>query len=459
MSNNAASFIAKSTVKSADLEHRRKINFNIGKYNAVVPVGKKQFSHLLTTRQQAKNIKWNAIENLDKYLLEFEQKITARGAKVIWAENAEQALNTIGKICKEKNCKTLVKSKSMVTEEIHLNHFLQANGIESVETDLGEYIQQLDAEPPYHIVTPAMHKSKEDVARLFANKLGVPNGLTPEELTQVARNVLREKYAQADIGVTGANFILADIGGIAVTENEGNARLSCSMPKTHIVIVGIEKMLPSVNNLHLFWPLLSTFGTGQKVTVYNTIITGPKQPNETDGPEEMYVILLDNGRTNLLQNTHTREALYCIRCGACLNACPVYKNIGGHAYETTYSGPIGKVITPHLKGMENYKHLSFASSLCGNCTEVCPVKINLHELLLDNRRESVLKGYSGLAERVAWKIWKKASLSRSMYNMSNGKLKNKFVNKFFTAWTKHRGNLEFSEKTFNEMWRDYRTEL
>lgn len=459
MSKNAATFIAKSTVKAADLEHRRKINFNIGKYNAVVPIGKKQFTDVLSARENAKNAKWKAIENLDKYLLEFEEKITARGAKVIWAEDAQQALDAVGKICKEKNCKTLVKSKSMVTEEIHLNHYLQANGIESVETDLGEYIQQLDGEPPYHIVTPAMHKNKEDVARLFADKLGVPGGLSPEELTQVARNVLREKYAQAEVGVTGGNFILPDIGGVAVTENEGNARLSCSMPKTHIVIVGIEKMLPSVNDLHLFWPLLSTFGTGQKVTVYNTIVTGPKQANETDGPEDMYVILLDNGRTNLLQNKNTREALYCIRCGACLNACPVYKNIGGHAYDTTYSGPIGKVITPHLRGMADYKHLSFSSSLCGNCTEVCPLRINLHELLLDNRRESVVEGHSGLAERIAWKIWKKASLSRNMYNMSNGKMKNKFVNKVFTAWTKHRGTLDFSEKTFNQLWKENRTDL
>ena len=270
----------------------------------------------MTARERAKNTKWRAIEHLDQYLENFEKVITARGAKVLWAENAEQALAEIGKICKEKNCKTLVKSKSMVTEEIHLNKFLEKNGIESVETDLGEYIQQLDGEAPYHIVTPAMHKSKEDVAKLFANKLGVPGGLSPEELTQVARIKLREKYVQAEVGVTGANFIIADIGGIAVTENEGNARLSCAFPKTHIVVVGIEKMLPSINDLGLFWPLLSTFGTGQKVTVYNTIVTGPRQANETDGPEEMYVILLDNGRTNLLNNPITREALYCIRCGA-----------------------------------------------------------------------------------------------------------------------------------------------
>jgi L-lactate dehydrogenase complex protein LldF len=391
MTDTAASFIAKSTIKAADLEHRRKINFNIGKYNAVVPIGKQQFTNVMDARERAKNTKWEAIEHLDQYLLEFEKKITARGARVVWAEDTEQALAEIGKICKEKQCKTLVKSKSMVTEEIHLNDYLEKNGIESVETDLGEYIQQLDGEPPYHIVTPAMHKSKEDVAKLFANKLGTRPDLTPEQLTLVARQKLREKYVEAEVGVTGANFIIADIGGIALTENEGNARLSCAWPKTHIVIVGIEKVIPSIKDLSLFWPLLSTFGTGQKVTVYNSIISGPRQADETDGPEEMIVILLDNGRTNLLANPTSREALYCIRCGACLNACPVYKNIGGHAYETTYSGPIGKVITPHLRGVDDYKHLSYASSLCGNCTEVCPVRINLHELLLDNRHEAVVQ--------------------------------------------------------------------
>ena len=454
MTDTAASFIAKSTIKAADLEHRRKINFNIGKYNAVVPVGKQQFTDVMQVRERAKNTKWEAIEHLDRYLLEFEKKISARGAKVIWAEDSAQALEAIGAICKERNCKTLVKSKSMVTEEIHLNDYLETNGIESVETDLGEYIQQLDGEPPYHIVTPAMHKSKEDVAKLFAAKLGTRPDLTPEELTLVARQKLREKYVEAEVGVTGANFIIADIGGIALTENEGNARLSCAWPRTHIVIVGIEKVIPSVTDLGAFWPLLSTFGTGQKVTVYNTIISGPRQATETDGPEEMFVILLDNGRTNLLANPVAREALYCIRCGACLNACPVYKNIGGHAYETTYSGPIGKVITPHLRGVDDYKHLSYASSLCGNCTEVCPVRINLHELLLENRREAVVGGASTIAERVAWKAWKTASLNRMMMNMGNGKMKNWVVNKVFKGWSVHRSELDFSQKTFNEMWKE-----
>ncbi len=454
MTETSAIFKSKSKIKSEDLEHRQKINFNIGRYNAVVPQGKNQFSDIHLARERAKNIKWRAIETLDQQLEAFEKNFTKRGGKVIWAEHTQQALDEILNICKQKNCRSVVKSKSMVTEEIHLNAFLEKNNIESVETDLGEYIQQLDGEAPYHIVTPAMHKSKEDVAKLFAEKLGTDPNLTPEQLTLVARNKLREKYLQAEVGITGANFIISDTGSIAVTENEGNARLCCAFPKTHIVIVGIEKIIPSLTDLALFWPLLSTFGTGQKITVYNTIISGPKQTAESDGPEEMFVILLDNNRTNILANPKQRESLYCIRCGACLNACPVYKNIGGHAYGATYSGPIGSVITPHLQGMDEFKHLSYASSLCGNCTEVCAVKINLHELLLENRNESVEQGLPSWGEKLAWSMWKKASLSRKMMNMSNGKTKNKLVNKIFKGWHQQRSPLSFSQQTFNEMWKD-----
>lgn len=454
MSEESDLFLAKSTIKAADIQHRRIINFNIGKYNAVVPQGKMQFDNVHLVRERAKNIKWRAIETLDQQLEEFELQFSKRGGKVIWAETATQAIEEILKICAERNCKTVVKSKSMVTEEIHLNAALEKQGIESIETDLGEFIQQLDGEAPYHIVTPAMHKSKEDVAKLFHEKLETAIDLTPSQLTQVAREILRDKYTAAEVGVTGANFIISDIGAVAVTENEGNARLSAAFPKTHIVIVGIEKMIPSVSDLGLFWPLLSTFGTGQKITVYNSIIAGPRQPNETDGPEEMFVILLDNGRTNILQNPVQRESLYCIRCGACLNACPVYKNIGGHTYGTTYSGPIGSVISPNLQQMDSYKHLSYASSLCGNCTEVCAVKINLHELLLKNREESVKQGYSNFAERAAWRLWKMASLNRKMMNLGSGNFKNKVVNKLFVGWNKHRSNLDFSQKTFNQLWKE-----
>lgn len=454
MTENAATFKAKSTIKSADLDHRQKINFNIGRYNSVVPQGKSQFENTDQARERAKNIKWRALETLDQQLEEFERNFTSRGGKVIWAQNSQEALDEILNICKEKNCKTIVKSKSMVTEEIHLNKFLEENNIESIETDLGEYIQQLDGEPPYHIVTPAMHKSKEDVAKLFESKLGTPSKLTPNELTLVARENLREKYLEAEIGITGANFIISDIGAIAITENEGNGRLSTAWPKTHIAIVGIEKVISSITDLAIMWPLLATYGTGQKVTVYSSIISGPKQPGENDGPEEMYLILLDNNRSEILANPKQRESLYCIRCGACLNACPVYKNIGGHSYGATYSGPIGSVITPHLQGMEEYKHLSFASSLCGNCTEVCAVKINLHELLLLNRKESVDEGMTTFSEKMAWKIWKMASLKRGLMNKGSGNFKSNVVNKLFKDWHAHRAELHFSKKTFNEMWKE-----
>ena len=451
MTNHVKDFVKRSLSKGFDAAHRQKINFNIGKYNAKVPEGKKQFVDVELVRERAKNIKWRAIETLDQTLETFEYNFTKNGGTLLWAETADDAAQLILKICADKGCTSVVKSKSMATEEIHLNDVLEKNGIESVETDLGEYIQQLDGEAPYHIVTPAMHKSKEDVALLFHQKLGTAPNLTPQELTMVARKNLRVKYTEAQIGVTGANFIIADTGSIAITENEGNARLSCAFPSTHIVIVGIEKVIPSLTDLHLFWPLLSTFGTGQNLTVYNTIISGPRQATETDGPTDMIVILLDNGRTNILKDPISRESLYCIRCGACLNACPVYKNIGGHTYDTTYSGPIGSVITPQMHGQKEWKHLSFASSLCGACTSVCAVKINLHELLLHNRYQSVQEGTSVLAENVSWKLWKRAMLNRKMMNMGNATLKNAVVNSLFSSWSKHRNKLQFPAETFNEI--------
>lgn len=455
MANNQHDiFLAKSEVKAGDLEHKRKVAFNIHKYNDAVVKGKKQYSNLELARQKAKNTKWKVMENLDTYLEQFEKAFCANGGKVIWAENAEEALQAVLEICRERNTQTVVKAKSMVTEEIHLNHFLAQNGIESVETDLGEYIQQLDGEPPYHIVTPAMHKSKEDVAKLFHEKLGTEPHLSPSEITMVARRNLRKKYTEAQVGITGANFLLADVGGICVTENEGNGRLSTAFPKVHIAIAGIEKLIPSINDLSIFWPLLATFGTGQQVTVYNSIFTGPRKAAETDGPEEMYVILLDNGRTNLMRR-EVRESMYCIRCGSCLNACPVYKNIGGHAYGATYSGPIGSVIMPHLEGVPEYKHLSYASSLCGNCTEVCPVKINIHEMLLENRKIAVEGNLNSFGEHATWAMWERAMLSRNLLNLAGPKLKGKVVNKLFKdTWVQHRSELHFAERSFNKMWKE-----
>ena len=453
MPNPSTIFKQKAEKKAFDLEHRKRINFNIGKYNAAVKNGKEQFENLPLARQRAAFIKRKVIENLDRYLIEWETNFKKNGGKIIWAQDAAEALAEIHGILKKHNVKSIVKSKSMVTEEVKLNDYLTHNGIESVETDLGEYIQQLDGEPPYHIVTPAMHKSKEDVAKLFHEKLGTPLDYTPEQLALKAREVLRDKYVQAGAGITGANFLLADIGGVHVLENEGNARLSAAFPKVHIVITGIEKILPSVHDLSLFLPLLSTFGTGQKLCNYNSIYTGPRKRNEQDGPEEMYVVLLDNGRSTLLEQTPQREALSCIRCGSCLNACPVYKNIGGFTYGKAYSGPIGSVITPFYNGFKEYGHLSYASSLCGNCTEVCPVNIDLHKYLLYNRQKYVSDGLTSKTENFVWYVWERAMLNRKTMNRGNANLKNiAFSTIFSSSWGKHRSALKFSGKTFNEQW-------
>lgn len=455
MTSVADIFLDKSALKAFDAEHRRKINFNISKYNTSVDKGLLQFENLEYARKKANATKWKVMENLDRYLLEFESNFMRKGGKVIWANDTKEAQKEILKIMKLANAKMIVKSKSMACEEIELNEFLEKNHIESIETDLGEYIVQLLGQKPYHIVTPAMHLSKEDIAKLFNEKFGTPIDATPTELTLKARELLREKYLRADIGISGANYLVADTGSIAITENEGNARLTTCFPKIHIALVGIEKVIPSINDLNLFWPLLSTRGTGQNITVYNTLFNGPKQADESDGPEEMYVILLDNGRSNLLAQKDQRQALYCIRCGACLNACPVYKNIGGHTYDTTYSGPIGSIITPHLKGMEEFKHLSYASSLCGNCSEVCPVKIDIHKVLLYNRRDAVKGGYISKTESFGWKLWKRSMLSRKLTDMVGGQWKNKFMKMFFKgSWGKRRELPSFEQKSFSEQYKE-----
>src|SRR6201995_274041 len=431
MGNTSEEFLAVSEEKAFDMKHRSIINYNIGKYDTAVDRGLSRIINLENAERRGHVIKWRVMENLDKLLPEFEANFQRRGGKVIWANDAAEANQEILNILKKANAKTVVKSKSMVTEEIELNEFLEHHQIESLETDLGEYIVQLLGQKPYHIVTPAMHLSKEDIAKLFNERFGTPLDFTPEQLTQKARELLRDKYVHADVGITGANFLIADTGSIALTENEGNARLSTSFPKIHIAVVGIEKIIPSMADLDLFWPMLATHGTGQNLTVYNTILSGPRKGDETDGPEEMYVVLLDNGRTNLLAQKEQRQGLYCIRCGACLNACPVYKNIGGHTYNTSYSGPIGSIITPHLAGMEQFKHLSYASSLCGKCTEVCPVKIDIHKMLLLNRRDSVQEHLVTTREKWGWSLWKKAMLSRKLTDFLSGRTKNIMLRSFF----------------------------
>lgn len=449
-------FLKESEQKAFDLEHRKILNYNISRYITAVDEGKKQYKDLQLAKDRAARIKRNVINNLEEYLMEFESNFIKNGGTIIWADDAKEAISEILQIADKHQVKKVVKSKSMVTEEIELNKHLQAYGIESLETDLGEYIVQLADEKPYHIVTPAMHKSKEDISLLYHEKFNTPLEYKPEELTEFTRHKLRKKFMEADMGITGGNFLIADIGGVALTENEGNAALSMSMPKVHVAIVGLEKIIPSFRDLDLFWSLLSTYGTGQKATVYNSIVTGPRQENETDGPEHMYVVLLDNGRTNLLEQKEQKEALSCIRCGACLNVCPVYKNIGGHTYNSVYSGPIGSIIMPHLQGFENYQHLSFASTLCGRCTEECPVNIPIHELLLYNRRDAVKKGHTDKNFNRIMKAYKIAMKKRWIMETFKPNIKNMGMKLAFKkTWGPRRELPEFKE-SFNTKWKKER---
>ena len=457
MSEAYNKFITDSEIKAFDKSHRSTVAFNISRYDAAVVKGKEQYSNLDLAKQRAAHIKNKVIIDLPKYLVDFEASFQSHGGKVIWAQDAAEVVSEILKIAKKHRAKFIVKSKTMVTEEIELNDHLEKAGIESLETDLGEYIVQIAGEKPYHIVTPAMHKSKEEVAQLFNEKFGLSADSTPEQITAFVRGLLREKFYNADIGITGANFLVADIGAVCLTENEGNAMMSMSFPKVHIVVAGIEKLIPKLRDLDLFWPLLATHGTGQNITVYNSIVTGPRKDGENDGPEEMYVVLLDNNRTEILAHKNQRRALACIRCGACLNVCPVYKSIGGHTYGVTYSGPIGSVITPWLSGMKDYKHLGFASSLCGSCTEVCPVKINLHELLLYNRNDSVKEGYASRFDKTLMFGFKTAMRNRKYIDMLSGKNKNKLLRKFFAAsWGPRRILPEIAPKSFKELWDEQR---
>lgn len=448
-------FIADSEKKSFDIAHRKTIAFNISKYNTAVKKGKLQYSNLDLAKKRAALIKHRSIENLENLLKEFDLNISSRGVKVIWALDANEARRAIIDILERHHVKNVVKSKSMITEELELVDCLEKNGIEAVETDLGEYIVQISNDRPYHIVTPVMHKSAKDIAAIFHEKFGLPIESTPEEITSFVRKNLREKFLKADAGISGVNFLIADPGAVALTENEGNGVMSTSFPNVHIAISGIEKIAPSLNDLNLYLPLLSTHGTGQKLTAYNSVFTGPKKRGEANGPSFMYVVLLDNGRTDLLSQIPQRRALSCIKCGACLNACPVYRNIGGHSYGTVYSGPIGSVITPHLKEMESYKHLSFASSLCGKCSEVCPVSINLHSLLLRNRSDAVKARLSTKPERIGMYFWKLAMKKRWLIDLPPAGVKNFFIKKLFSkTWGVRRNMPQIQKKSFRKLWKE-----
>src|ERR1700736_5462918 len=389
ISSLAAKFKSSSTKLTADLVHRAKIRSALGSYEKARAGTTAHYQDWQAARAGASAVKWEAINHLDVYLTEFADKLAARGTKVFWASDGQQARDYVVALAKEKAAHSTLKSKSMTSEEINLNEALGQAGYEGVESDLGEYIVQLREEAPYHLVFPAMHLTRHEISDLFQEKLHSAPSDNPEELTMIARKELRLQYIQADIGISGANFGIAETGMISITENEGNGRLTTALPKVHVALMGIEKILPKLSDLALFLPLLSTTGTGQQLTCYNSLIGGPRQPDEADGPEEFHLILLDNNRTALLADAEQRDSLHCIHCGACLNVCPIFRNVGGQTYGTTYQGPIGSVITPHLRDLQDWKHLSSASSLCGACTEICPVKIDLHHHLLQNRRNAV----------------------------------------------------------------------
>lgn len=393
-------FSADADVASADGDRRGFVRKALGGY--VVTRGGTQggFADWQGARELAAAIKWNSVENMEGLLVEFEKNLLARGVKVHWAVDGESARQYVLKVLKETGAQRVIKSKTMTSEEIHLNDAMEKAGYEVVESDLGEYIQQLRKEPPYHFVFPSMHLKRGEIRETFEKELGGMTSDEPGYLTMTARGVMREKYLRADVGISGANFGVAETGMIAITENEGNARLSCAMPRVHIALMGIEKVIGKLSDLALLQPMLSTAGTGQLLTCYSSLYGGAKLAEEVDGPEEMHVVLLDNNRTEMLADPHLRDALRCIRCGACLNVCPIFKNVGGFTYGTTYQGPIGSVITPPLRGVGDFGHLAFASSLCGACTETCPVKIDLHHHLLYIRQKAVERGGRGLVEKL-----------------------------------------------------------
>ncbi len=424
-------------------------------------------------RSLAREIKQETISNLDKYLELLEENVVKAGGTVHWANDADEAVRIILGIASRSDVKSVVKSKSMATEEIELNHALNQAGIETVETDLGEYIIQLAEETPSHIIAPAIHKSKEDISRLFADKLNIPYYTEPEDLTKVAREKLRQKFLAADMGVSGANFAVAETGTIVIVENEGNARLTTTLPRVHVALMGIEKVIPRFEDLALFLSILARSATGQKMSSYVSLITGPKRKDETDGPEEFHLVLLDNGRSSILASDETRESLYCIRCGACLNICPVYRKIGGHSYGWVYSGPIGAIISPQLLGLGNAPDLPFASSLCGACKDVCPINIDIPNVLLELRKRLVeentaANGVGGRKlERVSIRLWRLVMEHTWIYSLlltlayyaqhmsvlgrRNEEKSPPFV---FSQWTKNRELPTIAKKPFRKRWKE-----
>jgi L-lactate dehydrogenase complex protein LldF len=422
-------------------------------------------------RQRAEQIKKETTERLDIYLEQFTERVTALGGHVYWAQDAPAACRYVVDLATRRGVTLAVKSKSMMAEEIELNEALERAGITPVETDLGEYIIQLAHEPPSHIIAPAIHKSKQQVSELFTEKLRLPPTEDVEELTRAARRTLRQKFYQAGMGISGVNFAVAETGTIVLVENEGNIRLSTSLPKVHVAIMGIEKVIPRLADLAIFMRLLPRSATGQKMSSYVSFITGPRRQGDPDGPDELHVVIVDNGRSAMLKDPELRRALYCIHCGACLNVCPVYRKVGGHAYGWVYSGPIGAIVTPQLLSLRRASELPFASSLCGACRDACPVRIDFPKLLLALRhrtKEGSTDQRVGAPwpERMAMAIWALVMKSEKRYRLATSLARQ--VQKFFASegtipslpfypfseWTKYRDLPALAPRSFRERWEE-----
>ncbi len=425
-------------------------------------VSSRQLPSYQQLREQAHQLKRHTLDHLDHYIVEFESNVIAHGGKVVFAQNGEEAADFVLGLAHAKGASLIVKSKSMTTEEIRLNERLEHHKLAVVETDLGEYIIQLAGERPFHIIAPAVHKTRQDIAGIFQKELGVARDEDPEHQAMIARKTLREKFLTAGIGISGANFLVADSGAVVLVENEGNIRLCTTAPRVHVAVAGIEKLIPRAQDLAVFLKLLGRSATGQPLTAYTSFLSGPRRLGEVDGPDEFYVVLLDNGRTRLLADPDKRQSLYCIRCGACLNVCPVYRKIGGHNYPWAYSGPIGAIITPQYLGVTKDPWLPFASSLCGACAEVCPVKIDIPKILLDLRKEVIERspGFSTSAEKSAFRLYAWLMKRPKLYALAAAAGRRlarlPFAGKVGPAakWARERELPVPAAKSFRQLWRE-----
>lgn len=446
-------FLDQSEKRAFDQEQRKSFFSNIANYNQAVKYGKEQYLDLDLAKKRASNIKNKVINKIDSYLIEFTTNFEKRGGKVIWAPTEKDAQREILTILKRVKAKTIVKKRSIVSAEVMLNDLMEKNRRQLVITDLDEYILKMMGEKSTHFVSGTIHKSNKEINTFFQGTWSLGENTETEIIIQRICEEHTNELVKADVGITGANFLIANPGGVALTENEGNGMFSSTYPKIHIVLAGIEMIIPTMEELDLFFPLLATHATGQKISVYNTILFGPRMANESDGPDEMYVILIDNRRTELLKNPDQRVALSCIHCGACLNACPIYKQVGGTVYDTIYTGPIGAVVSPFYQGMREYNHLSFASTLCGKCSEDCPVNIPLHEVLLRNRKEAIERKHTQLKWKKTIRIWKYIMLRRWILDKPGVQLKTRyFTMKGKKMWGQKRTFPTIANKSFKDLW-------